>query len=334
MRFVSVVKCVKSDVCRFILREVRFIKRLKMQQQTLTLEQGCELYLQDCRHRNLREATIKHYQQSYKQLFKFFDTDMPLKQMTQDKYQGYIIYLSERLNNDVSINAYLRDLITTLHFLMSNEYLEPFKMQSIKVDKTTVKTYTEEELTTLLKKPNIKKCSFTEYECYVICNLLLSSGIRQHSLMELKIGDVDTANRLLNVRITKTRKPLIIPINPTMTDIFNEYLNHRQHKNNNDWLFCNVYGDKLNKSTCYHMLYEYNKRRGIETTGIHRYRHTFAKQWILSGGNVVVLSRLLGHSNLNTTQNYINLLTSDISRQVNEIELLNKFKEKKFTKMR
>ena len=57
----------------FILREVRIIKRLKMQQQLLTLEQGCELYLQDCRHRNLREATIKHYQQSYKQLFKFFD---------------------------------------------------------------------------------------------------------------------------------------------------------------------------------------------------------------------------------------------------------------------
>lgn len=259
---------------------------------------------------------------------------MPLKQMTQDKYQGYIIYLSERLNNDVSINAYLRDLITTLHFLMLNEYLEPFKMQSIKVDKTAVKTYTDEELTTLLKKPNIKKCSFTEYECYVICNLLLSTGIRQHSLMELKIGDVDTANRLLNVRITKTRKPLIIPINPTMTDIFNEYLNHRQHKNNDDWLFCNVYGDKLNKSTCYHMLYEYNKRRGIETTGIHRYRHTFAKQWILSGGNVVVLSRLLGHSNLSTTQNYINLLTSDISRQVNEIDLLNKFTRKKFKKMR
>ena len=35
------------------------------------------------------------------------------------------------------------------------------------------------------------------------------------------------------------------------------------------------------------MLYDYNKSRGVETTGIHRYRHTFAKQWILNGGNVV-----------------------------------------------
>ena len=60
------------------------------------------------------------------------------------------------------------------------------------------------------------------------------------------------------------------------------------------------------------MLYDYNKRRGIETTGIHRYRHTFAKQWIINGGNVVVLSQILGHSSLSITQNYINLLVYEI----------------------
>ena len=82
------------------------------------------------------------------------------------------------------------------------------------------------------------------------------------------------------------------------------------------------------------MLCRFNKSRGIETTGLHRYRHTFAKQWILSGGNVVTLSRLLGHSNLSTTQNYVNLLVSDVAKQVNEINLLDKFSNKKFIKMR
>ena len=73
------------------------------------------------------------------------------------------------------------------------------------------------------------------------------------------------------------------------------------------------------------MLYEYNKRRGVETTGIHRYRHTFAKQWILRGGNVVSLSQLLGHSSLEITQNYIHLLVSDVAKQVEEINVLDKF---------
>ena len=81
------------------------------------------------------------------------------------------------------------------------------------------------------------------------------------------------------------------------------------------------------------MLYHYNKNRGLATTGIHRYRHTFAKQWILNGGNVVALSRLLGHSSLDITQNYINLLVSDVAKQVQEINLLDKFGARQSIKM-
>ena len=82
------------------------------------------------------------------------------------------------------------------------------------------------------------------------------------------------------------------------------------------------------------MRYFYNKNRGVETTGIHRYRHTFAKQWILNGGNVVTLSRLLGHSSLSITQNYINLLVSDLAKEVENIDLLDKFGERKSIKMK
>ena len=81
------------------------------------------------------------------------------------------------------------------------------------------------------------------------------------------------------------------------------------------------------------MLYEYNKRRGVSTTGIHRYRHTFAKQWILNGGNVVSLSKLLGHSNLDITQNYINFLVSDVAKQVDEFNVLDQFYGRKHIAM-
>ena len=159
-------------------------------------------------------------------------------------------------------------------------------------------------------------------------NFLFCTGVRQRSLMNIKIKDVDFDNRVVNVNVTKSRKPLIIPVNQTMSHILKEWLKHRQYKTKDDYLFCNVYGQQLMKSTCYHMLYSYNKNRGVETTGIHRYRHTFAKQWILNGGDVVTLSRILGHSNLNITQNYINLLVSDVATKVDEINLLDKFSDK------
>ena len=115
-------------------------------------------------------------------------------------------------------------------------------------------------------------------------NFLFSTAVRQRSLMFIKVKDIDFDNNVVYVNVTKNRKPLIVPLNQTMVNILREYLKYRNHKTDDDYLFCNVFGQQLVKSTCYHMLYEYNKRRGVETTGIHRYRHTFAKQWILSGG--------------------------------------------------
>ena len=114
-----------------------------------------------------------------------------------------------------------------------------------------------------------------------------------------------------------------------MLNILREFMRRRQHKSKDDFLFCNVFGQQLVRSTSYSMLYNYNKGRGVDTTGIHRYRHTFAKQWILNGGNVVTLSRLLGHSNLAITQNYINILVTDLARQVEEVGLLDKYCERR-----
>ena len=49
-----------------ILFEVEKMKKLRMTaQNSLTLEEGCNKYLDNCRSRNLREGTINHYKQSY-----------------------------------------------------------------------------------------------------------------------------------------------------------------------------------------------------------------------------------------------------------------------------
>lgn len=309
--------------------------KIKMNKFTeLTLKDGCNKYIENCKHRNLREHTIKHYQQSYLKLFTFFDEDMLLNDFTKDSYNEYLIFLKDTLTNDISINAYLRDLITTIHFLQKEGYVEQFKMQSIKTDKHTIETYTDRELSLLLKKPNIKKCSFVEYQCWVICNFLLSTGVRQRSLMNIKVKDIDFDNNLVSLSHTKNRKTLLIPLNSSMILILHEFLKYRKPKNNEDYLFCNTFGQQLTKSTSYHMLYFYNKNRGVEKTGVHRWRHTFAKQWILSGGNVVTLSRLLGHSSLDITQNYLNLLISDLAKEVDEIDLLGKYSERKSIKLK
>ena len=54
-----------------------------LRDNSLTFEEGCNLYLNNCRERNLRQDTIRHYRQSYDQFYKFFDRNMPVKNITE-----------------------------------------------------------------------------------------------------------------------------------------------------------------------------------------------------------------------------------------------------------
>lgn len=55
--------------------------------------------------------------------------------------------------------------------------------------------------------------------------------------------------------------------------------------------------------------------------GCNRYLE-YCRQRNLRDGTI---SKLLGHSSLDITQNYINLLVSDVAKQVNEINVLDKY---------
>ncbi len=78
------------------------MKKLKMSRCVkLTFEQGCDLYLNNCRERKLRQGTVNHYKQSYTQFYKFFDRNMLVSKITQKKYNEYILFLRSYIDNDV-----------------------------------------------------------------------------------------------------------------------------------------------------------------------------------------------------------------------------------------
>jgi integrase/recombinase XerD len=80
---------------------------------TLTFEEGCDKYLENCRQRNLCEGTINHYRQSYLYFYKFFDPKIPIEDIDEQTYKDYVPHLKSTLDNDTSINSYLRDLSIT-----------------------------------------------------------------------------------------------------------------------------------------------------------------------------------------------------------------------------
>ena len=47
----------------------------------------------------------------------------------------------------------------------------------------------------------------------------------------------------------------------------------------------------------------------------HQFRHAFARQYLVQGGDIFSLQKILGHSSLEVVRMYVNLITSDILEQ-------------------
>ena len=93
-----------------------------------------------------------------------------------------------------------------------------------------------------------------------------------------------------------------------------------------DPLFCNRFGERLTGDGLINAISKYNKNRGVTKTSIHLFRHTFAKDWILRGGDLFSLQKMLGHSSLDMVKNYANLYSRDIKDKAEEFSFLSNTK--------
>ncbi len=191
------------------------MKRIKMMEvKSITFEQGCNEYLDNCRARNLREGTIRHYIDTIRQIYKYVDKDMPIEKINKGTFDEFVIAVKKNKSvNDMTLHTYSRDLKTLLNYFMTKEYMDKFKISLAKADKQPIETYTDSDLRKMLKKPNLKQCTFQEYKSWVIVNFLLSTGVRKHSLINIKVKDIDFDNEVVHINITNYKRANLVPIN-------------------------------------------------------------------------------------------------------------------------
>jgi integrase/recombinase XerD len=236
--------------------------------------------------------------------------------------------------NGTTINTRIRGLRAILYYMMKLEYVEKFNITIRKADKKIKTTYNGSELKLLIKKPDIQHCAFYEYRSWTICNVLLGTGIRAASLINLKINDVDFENQVFYLRHMKARRQIIIPMVITLKKILLEYLEFRQATKDDDFLFCSIYGMQLNTNSLAHSLRKYSLRRGVPHGGLHKFRHTFAKMYLQNGGSVFKLQKLLGHRGLEMTREYVELFSDDLKIDYDIINPLESLQNNKHIKMK
>lgn len=220
----------------------------------VTVQEGCDKHIRLKKLKNLSPETIKHYEEKYRYFARFFDVTRPCSDITQETIYDYIEYLQKNTkSNTITINTYLRTLRTLLNYFMREGYMKEFKIELLKEEKGIKETYSEEELERLLKKPNIRKCGFTEYRTWVLANYLFATGNRIRTALNVKTEHLDFNNQLIFLGKTKNGRQQLIPMSNQLSEILQEYLLYRKGKPE-DYLFCSVHGTQLTRDKCLHLI--------------------------------------------------------------------------------
>ncbi|EJE8523594.1 tyrosine-type recombinase/integrase [Vibrio parahaemolyticus] len=184
---------------------------------------------------------------------------------------------------------YLRAVFNELIAL--GEWTQPnplTNVKSIQVTESEMGFFSNEEITMLFDRISKSKRA-KEYE--LVCKICLSTGARISEANNLRLPQI--TKHKITFLDTKSKKNRTVPITEKL---YNELIEFERTGEK----------DKLFKSCLHGIAYIVNKTFPDlpEGQNTHVFRHTFASRFMEAGGNILVLQKILGHSDIKMTMRY------------------------------
>lgn len=182
-----------------------------------------------------------------------------------------------------------------------------------------IQPYTEDEVKRLLKAAEFARARRngkvvaikrpTARRNIALILLLLDTGLRLGEVARLRVGDVrlDVQEIYISQYGTgKKTKSRVVPMGRKTSLALWRYFSEKEDLNTSDYLF------GLVPRSIRALLIRLGKIAGVPHTRPHRFRHTFAIEYLRNGGDVFTLQRILGHSSLDMVRRYLNIAQADL----------------------
>lgn len=272
----------------------------------------------------VKQSTYDRLLTSVKALEGYTIASMPIGEITSIDIQHYVNDLTKRGYGLSTIKKQMRIVTaplkqaSALHIIPADPGIGirlPSRYNVSKPERL-IEAYTAQEQTALL---NV--ISSGRRTGYFAIMLMIETGLRVGEVLALRWQDVQLTRKRINVRNTVVRlankkqsfvqdsvksesSRRTIPLTPEAINILEEQYARRI----NEWVFVNDDGERLSYEALRYQTRKACEEAGIEYRGEHVFRHTFATNCYHKGIDVKILSRLLGHADVNITYNlYIHL---------------------------
>jgi integrase/recombinase XerD len=283
-----------------------------------SFEIAFQIFLRDCKLRNLSEHTIQYYRNEISKFVKHLESvgiSTSPSSITADIIKDHVILrMMEEGRKETTINANLRAIRALFNFLESECLIvkNPVKkLKLVKQKKTVIQTFSREEIRLLFDKPN--KSTFTGLRDYTIMMFLLETGVRVKELCGIRIKDVNFQDGIVTIREAKGFKERNVPIQRIMKKQLALYLQIRGQLEH-DFLYVNIDNNPIQIRAVQQFIANYGRLAGIKNVRCspHTFRHTFAKMSVQNGADVFTLQTVLGHTSMDMVRNYVNMFSNEL----------------------
>ena len=252
--------------------------------------------------------TIRNYEVTFRK-FTTFCEDVEIASITK---QHIIRFMASQ--PDVSaktLSNYHADLSALWQWAIQQGFCCENPVRQIKapmIEKRTIIPLTKTEILALLK--SVDQSQYSQRNRAIVF-LLLDTGMRASELCILKVHDLNWVTSHVKV-IGKGKKERLIPFSTETAKVINEYLSTRKNLSPSSPIFALKSGKPLDRYELRKTLAELGEKAGVSRVYPHRFRHTFAIQFLRNGGNIYTLQEILGHSTLDMVKRYLAVAQHDL----------------------
>jgi integrase/recombinase XerC/integrase/recombinase XerD len=294
---------------------------------TITLVNLIDMFTAAKEVENKSKATVKWYRHMLLKYVAFIGGDARLSDLNLANARQFIASLQAR---DVrysghpllpeqkgglsahSIHGYVRTLRVFSAWLMDEGFTPTdvlIKLKRPKLPETLIEVLTDTEVGVLLKALNPGTHMGSRLQAIIY--LLYDTGIRAAELCTLTMDNLDLVEGVLKVK-GKGNKERIVPFGAVTKKALMRYTQLYRVEGKSNLVFTTNEGDGVTYTALAHMLARLGKRCDIPRLHAHLFRHSFACRYLLNGGDLVSLRKILGHTDVKTTEMYLKLTDANV----------------------
>ncbi|CAM3802429.1 tyrosine-type recombinase/integrase [Alkalicoccus chagannorensis] len=311
-------------------------------------------YMLYCQSRGLTRKSMSSYEQALRLFAEWAANEKKIdraEKVTRDVLREYMTFLLERgkytvvtdqattiinhpdkrpdLGKPVSpttVANYMRNIKVFFRFLKDERVIKVNPADRLKTPapvKKERKLLSQQELRAFMR--TFDTVSPYGLRSYIMVRLILDTGMRVGEIIMVTPDDVDLRQRTILVRHSKSQKERYVFFSQKMGRELRHWLDFRDRYEDCDYLFCSMRGGQLKTASFERTVKRHGEQAGLEVTP-HLLRHNFARYYLQNGGDLATLSRILGHSSLETTKVYLDFSTEEIRNLYQNNSPLNNLK--------